>query len=100
MQCKDIKDALVLKHLERHGGIGCTVWRGEDGAPINESSALIAMPPQTPEKLARAKMVMLKRRGLVDGCECGCRGDWELTPAGRQLLASLKKPNVRGSLPT
>lgn len=95
MQCKDIADLPVLSHLEAHGGIGCTVWRGEDGEPINKRSALHAMPPDTPEKLARAKMAMLKKRGLVDGCGCGCRGDWELTPAGRQWLAdaSHETPN-------
>jgi predicted NBD/HSP70 family sugar kinase len=46
------------------------------------------MPPQVPEKLARAKMTMLMRRGLVEGCGCGCRGDWELTSKGRATLGS------------
>jgi len=27
-----------------------------------------------------------RRRGLVTGCDCGCRGDWELTAAGLAVL--------------
>jgi predicted transcriptional regulator len=45
------------------------------------------MPDETPVKLARAKMGMLIRRGLVDGCTCGCRGDFELTAKGADLLS-------------
>lgn len=29
-----------------------------------------------PVKVATAKLRKMKRRGLVDGCACGCRGDW------------------------
>lgn len=34
-----------------------------------------------------ARLCQLKKKGLVDGCGCGCRGDWELTDAGRTRLA-------------
>jgi hypothetical protein len=39
--------------------------------------------------LAWAKMNMLIRRGLVHGCPCGCRGDYELTVKGCDFI---KKP--------
>ena len=94
MQCKDIPDEPVLRFLAVHGGIGCTLWRNEDGTPMNARSAIQAMPDGVPWKLANAKMAMLMRRGLVDGCPCGCRGDWELTPAGRAWLAQRETPNV------
>ena len=32
-----------------------------------------------PEKVVRAKAKRLIRRGLVTGCTCGCRGDFEIT---------------------
>jgi hypothetical protein len=86
MQAKDVPDEPVLRFLAAHGGIGCTVWRDEAGEPY-ERSALRAMPDETPVKLARAKMGMLIRRGLVDGCTCGCRGDFELTAKGADLLS-------------
>ena len=41
-----------------------------------------AMPEGTPEKLRIAKMAILIKRGLVDGCPCGCRGDYEITDKG------------------
>lgn len=46
-----------------------------------------AMPPGTPERLAVAKMKGLIKFGLVSGCTCGCRGDFELTDKGIEMLA-------------
>jgi hypothetical protein len=37
-------------------------------------------------KVVLAKFRRVKKRGLVDGCDCGCRGDFELTSKGRELL--------------
>ncbi len=41
-----------------------------------------------PDKVITAKGRGLATRKvpLVDGCWCGCRGDWNLTNAGRDLL--------------
>jgi hypothetical protein len=46
------------------------------------------MPPDAPDKLILAKMNKLLRRGLVDGCGCGCRGDFEITDKGLAFLAA------------
>lgn len=35
--------------------------------------------PNMPEKVVMAKFKRLERKGLVGGCDCGCRGDWTLT---------------------
>lgn len=32
-------------------------------------------------------MNQLIYKGIIDGCPCGCRGDYELTDKGRALLA-------------
>lgn len=40
-----------------------------------------------PFKVVAAKLSKLLKRGLVTGCDCGCRGDWELTAKGRTALA-------------
>lgn len=93
MQCKDIPDGPILEHLARHGGIGCTIWQPEHLGDNGPRSLVHAMPPNIPWKLANAKMQMLMRRGLVDGCPCGCRGDCELTIAGRELLDGGPKPS-------
>lgn len=42
--------------------------------------------PGWPEKVLRAKANKMIRRGLLRGCTCGCRGDYELTQRGRDTL--------------
>jgi hypothetical protein len=88
MQCKDIPTEPILRFVAEHGGIGCnwfeTPW--SDGTP-NKRSVRHAMPADTPEKLYLAKMQQLIGKGLVDGCPCGCRGDYELTDKGRARLS-------------
>lgn len=37
--------------------------------------------------LVRAKLKSMLRRGLIDGCLCGCRGDVTITPAGSEILS-------------
>jgi predicted transcriptional regulator len=44
------------------------------------------MPENIPNKLVINKMRQLIRRGIVTGCGCGCRGDFEITPKGEELL--------------
>lgn len=39
-----------------------------------------------PEKVVLAKARKLIRRGLLNGCYCGCRGDLELTEKGCDFL--------------
>lgn len=39
-----------------------------------------------PSKLVSAKLYKLVRKGVLDGCCCGCRGDFELTDKGKALL--------------
>jgi hypothetical protein len=45
--------------------------------------------PDVPWKVVAAKLYILVRRGLLNGCTCGCRGDWELTDKGRAYLEAL-----------
>ena len=93
MQCKDIPDEPVLRFLSGPfndwpvPGWGTWFW-ADDYKPSN--SVANAMPAGTPEKLVLAKMRRLINRGLVDGCGCGCRGDFELTAKGRQYLAATR----------
>jgi len=77
MQCKDIADfplVLFVATKQREKGMWVNAWDFE--------------PPYSdlPDNLFRAKMGKLIERGLLDGCNCGCRGDYELTPAGRVYL--------------
>lgn len=85
LQCKDIPDLPILRFIASHNGDWCNLFDTE-GAAGSEKSVFHAMPDDTPWKLGLAKMRMLLRRGLVDGCGCGCRGDFFLTDKGREFL--------------
>ena len=82
MQCKDIPDRPILQYLVNRPGVWCTRWPdGAAGFNVTE-----CMPAETPEKLVLAKMRQLIRRKLVDGCGCGCRGDFVITDKGIAYL--------------
>lgn len=83
MQAKDIPDLPVLEFLAH---VGDTGYRWAIIFSEAENSVQHAMPEWVNEKLARAKMKALIRRGLADGCNCGCRGDYTLTAKGREYL--------------
>ena len=81
MQCKDIPDRPILEFLKRHIGQWCTHGIGYSMPTIAD-----AMPDHTPKKLQMAKMGQLIKRGLISGCACGCRGDYEITQKGIEYL--------------
>jgi hypothetical protein len=93
MQCKDIPERPILNFLagphDNWPAHGCGTWF--DGTPRPANSVLNAMPPGVAPKLALAKMRRMIRKGLVDGCECGCRGDFEITDKGREALNQEKR---------
>lgn len=108
MQAKDIPDTEFLTAVGLatvlHGG----VWANRSHVamvlggyaqnvaelrrlgPLTPSSELAKLyidpAPGYPEKVVLAKARKLIRRGLLDGCYCGCRGDFELTHAGLALI--------------
>lgn len=82
MQCKDIPTKPILEFLIIHEGIGCNWFAGFDRSVAN-------VMPAAPPKLVLAKMKSMINAGLVHGCPCGCRGDFEITEKGRLLLEEL-----------
>lgn len=72
MQAKDVPEAPILNRLvaeARSWTMLCELQGVSELADI-------------PEKVLRAKMRSLLKRGLVTGCACGCRGDYNITDAG------------------
>lgn len=98
MQCKDIPIEPILWFLENlpyHPGSnlkmsGTWFW---DETCKPENSVARAMPEGTPEKLVLAKMRNLIRRGFVSGCDCGCRGNFEITQKGLSYLLNSEESN-------
>lgn len=84
MQCKDIPDRPILEFLDNLSP-RWAVWY-EEGKFWKDQSVQSAMPKNTPEKLVVAKMRQMIHRKVVDGCPCGCRGDYEITDKGRAEL--------------
>lgn len=84
MQCKDIPDRPILEFLDALNGEWAH-WLGDEF----DKSVTHAFPDEVKgTKLVIAKMRQLIRRGLVDGCPCGCRGDFVITDKGRSLLTT------------
>lgn len=94
MQCKDISDTCVLRLLKRHRDRWVTFGNGHGIMP----TVADAMPPETPKKLQLAKMRQLLRRGLVRGCGCGCRGDFEISDRGLLFLAVTEAAEMSAAL--
>jgi hypothetical protein len=91
MKCADIPDGPILRLLANlppyENGRRRTWgnWCFGDGGDVRS-----VMPPLPSDKLALAKMRQMIRRGVVGGCPCGCRGDFEITDKGRAELVALE----------
>lgn len=91
-QCKDIPDVPILRFLASHGTPSdarqeWTNWFSLQGdAEWDRYSVRLAMPAWVTGSLALAKMRQMMQRGVVDGCNCGCRGDFVLTARGHDEL--------------
>lgn len=81
--CKDVPELPILQFL-------CDRWVQTLGPATfydgEENSVAHAMPHGTPDKVRLQKMRKLVRRGLISGCACGCRGDYEITHKGLEYL--------------
>lgn len=86
MQANDIPEVAVLQFLESLNGSPAT-WFDNEGE-LFANSVQHGMPAGVPPKIALAKMAAMIRKELVDGCACGCRGDFIIADKGRVALAS------------
>lgn len=90
MQAKDIPEVPVLQFLESLNGSPAT-WLDNEGL-LFDNSVQHGMPSGVPAKVVLAKMAAMIRKGLVEGCACGCRGNFLLTHKGRTMLAEASMP--------
>jgi hypothetical protein len=77
VQCKDIPDEPILQFLLKAKGNLCSWYSVRNALPENTA----------PKKLILAKMSQLIKKGLIDGCPCGCRGDFAITLKGEEYLS-------------
>lgn len=90
MKCSDIPSGPILELLARNSPEWSFLYSlgREDGShdQLDGRCVASAMPDGVPYKLRLAKMRQLMHRGVVDGCDCGCRGDFVITEKGLQEL--------------
>lgn len=99
MQRKDIDDRVILAGIVVACELRTRVDPLRDGQPWRtcfswDLEAVLAGQPELvgrhdgerrqwiARKLLIAKLAHMQRRGLIDGCTCGCRGDFEVTEKG------------------
>lgn len=75
-QAKDVPEQVILDVLRSAPGAWWTSWPGHGWkySLPNAAPELGAVP----WKVLNAKLDGMQRRGLIDGCSCGCRGDWHI----------------------
>lgn len=76
VQAKHVPQAKILEVL-RKAKRPMTHW--SFGKPDPEFCLPDALPELKafPEKVLLAALDAMARRGEIDGCSCGCRGDWQ-----------------------
>ena len=70
MKTSDLPDEIFLAAVKQAGLGNSARW-----AMRSDVEALL---PDYPEKIIRAKARRLILRKVIDGCWCGCRGDWTI----------------------
>ena len=93
IQAKHVNKLPILEFLAGLDQWACifNTGAGESSDELFDNSVWHAIPKEVPYKVGRAAMANLIKRGLVNGCTCGCRGDFEITDKGREVL-ELNKP--------
>lgn len=92
MQCKDIPDQPIIEFVWNVNNAN----RWANNSFQDDGDVVHAMPSEAPWKLRLAKMNQLLKRGLIDGCACGCRGDYVVTAKGCEFIGRAKHVRLYG----
>lgn len=82
LQAKDLEDSVFLEFIRLKSQDRAKEWGFKHPAP----TMVWDFPEGIPIKIVLAKASALIKRGLIEGCTCGCRGDFLLTLAGEKYL--------------
>lgn len=90
IQAKHIDEALLLAIIRQLAAAKRAAdpkfWAAMRGEPwvsrwdIERALAATERYPNVPEKVLLAKLRAMVKRKILDGCTCGCRGDFEILP--------------------
>jgi hypothetical protein len=82
-KCSDVSTEMLLSYLAERQGSWTMAWE-------------LPWPDGTPQKVKLAKMRNLNDKGLVGGCPCGCRGDFEITDKGLERIGKTRSKPYTG----
>lgn len=77
LQAKDISDEAFLEAIEATIEARTIAW-GRDAKYASRWDIHDLLGHHIPEKVVLAKAAQLIKRGVIDGCTCTCRGDFEI----------------------
>jgi hypothetical protein len=80
VKCSDIPTIPILEFLNSLGEQKAFMFSNHPASIFN------AMTKEADYNLVLAKMRSLIKKGLVEGCGCGCRGDFGITDKGKEYL--------------
>ena len=89
----------VLEYLSDKQGQWTSLWeRHFEGKPehMDTTDVSYAFPKDYPFILQITIMRRLYRKGLIGGCDCGCRGDFEITDTGLGVLGKVRYTKYTG----
>lgn len=100
MQAKDLDTKIILTELAKYQGKWSTWGEKEYCDPETGEPYMyniqIRTYPNVPTKLFLAKMKKIIAQGLSGGCDCGCRGDYEITDKGLELIGQTRIVRYNG----
>lgn len=93
IQCKDVSTLTLLRFVASWTDefSSVTLFKLDD----EPRSVWQIMLPVIPMCVMKQKFENMVRKGLINGCYCGCRGDFTITPKGRQRIALLEATQAR-----
>lgn len=91
MKCQDILTIPILEFVASKDH-WCNWYFGDD------YDVRKVMPTGVSPKLVLAKMGKLIRRGYLSGCDCGCRGDYEITEKGIEEIKKSHPETIAGRI--
>ena len=97
LQAKDISTQMILELLAKHQG-EWAFWH-ENWLSFRSEEPRVKheiVPQDFPQKVLHAKFKSLMKRGFIGGCDCGCRGDFEITDKGLEFIGQTRTTRYNG----
>lgn len=89
MEYKELKNKIekdILELLSKYQGEWAFWWDDNALSFHSDNSKHYIVPKDVSKKIVHVIFRRLYRKGLIGGCDCGCRGDFEITDKGLALL--------------